>query len=224
MFRTVAAVLALSLTTAAAAATPTWGQMQGASWASFASKSHADAGTIQVLSATIAGVECFKGMADTTVPRETLYAVAADIKGTMRWSTAGVTEAELLSSSGADIYYYQYLDVPGWTMSSDRFWFLHGRTVREANRIVFTWDKLENGGAHSAKFQAVKAAHSDAVEPPVNLGGWVFTQSGEQTHIDYFICTDTGGYIPRTVQSAATTRTLPDTIGDLVREGKRRQK
>ncbi|MBN2800601.1 MAG: hypothetical protein JXX28_15775 [Deltaproteobacteria bacterium] len=223
MTRIATATVALIAASAASAAVPTWDQIQAASWSDYATKSHESAGKVQVLSSTIQGMECFKGMADTLVPAEVLYQVAADITGTMKWSTAGVTEAELLSTSGADIYYYQYLDVPGWTMSADRFWFLHGHTARADGKITFTWDKPSEGGPHADRYKEVRAAHPDAVEPPVNVGGWVFTPVGGSTHIDYYICTDTGGYVPRTVQSAATTRTLPDTLGDLVREGRKRQ-
>lgn len=219
------AALSLTLLATPALAAPSWGDVLGASsWTEYTTKNHADAGEVRVLRTTIGGVACFKGEATTDVPPELLLQVAADIPATRQWSSAGVAEAELLSQSGDTMEYYQYLDVPGWTLSADRFWFLRGHTERAASgAITFWWERLIDGGAHRARWDRVHAEHEGAIEPPVNVGGWVFTPTGSGTSIQYFICTDTGGSIPHSVQNAATTKTLPDTLGDLVREGHRRQ-
>jgi len=201
-----------------------WSSIQSQSgWSTHTTKTHADAGTVQVLKKTISGIQCFKGIATTEVKPETLYNVAADIPGTRRWSTAGVKEAEVLAKGTSTLDYYQYLDVPGWTMASDRFWFLHGIVERSNGTVAFHWDRLENGGPYAERLNQVKTDHADAIEPPTNAGGWVFTpQADGNTLIEYYICTDTGGMIPGAVQNAATTKTLPDTVGDLVREGRKR--
>ena len=62
----------------------------------------------------------------------------------------------------------------------------------------------------------------------MNAAAW--EQVAEREHddtgivqIDRGICTDAGGAIPQWLQRTTTRRTLPDTVGDLVREAKRRQ-
>ena len=195
----------------------------GTGWSSHTTKNHSEAGTVQVFKKELNGIPCFKGVATTDVKPETLLDVAADIPGTRKWSSAGVKEAEYLSRGTDALDYYQYLDVPGWTMASDRFWFLHGVIERNGGTIAFHWDRLDNGGAFTERLNKVKTDHPDAIEPPTNAGGWVFTpQADGNTLIEYFICTDTGGLIPAPIQNAATTKTLPDTVGDLVREGRKR--
>jgi hypothetical protein len=128
----------------------------------------------------------------------------------------------VLSSRGTSVEYSEYLDVPGWTMSSDRFWFLKGTVERTDPSIIFHWERLIDGGAHAARYAAVKAAHESAIEPPINVGAWTFTTTATGSEVKYYVCTDAGGSIPMAVQTAATRRTLPDTVGDLVREGRRR--
>ncbi len=212
------------LIAATALAAPTWSDISSySSWETYSTRSHAHAGDVQVLKGEIKGIPCFKGLAKTSVSGEALLDVAADIDGSIKWSSAGVTEAELLSKTPTTMEYYQYLDVPGWTLSADRFWFLTSNIEKSQGTIVFNWTHLVEGGAHSATWRRVKRAHPDAVEPPVNVGGWIFRREGSQTRIEYYICSDTGGSIPTAVQNAATTRTLPDTVGDLVKEAKRRQ-
>ena len=215
------AILAAPL--ALAGTVPTWNQVISQSgWAWYAARDTDSAGKVQVYKKTIGDLPCFQGVASTDVSPEILYQVAADIPGTMKWSSAGVKEAEVLGKNGDTMDYYQYLDVPGWTLSNDRFWFLRGTTAKSDGVIVFRWDALQGGGPYADRYARVRAEHPDAVEPPVNVGGWVFSTQDDGTRIQYYVCSDTGGSIPKAVQSAATQRTLPDTVNDLVREGKRR--
>lgn len=218
-----APLLALALSGVAAAATPTWSDMVSTSgWQEYTTREHADAGVVTVHQKDIAGLPCFQGVATTKLSMDTLLSVVMDVEGAKKWSSAGVTEAKLLARDGNTMEYYQYLDVPGWTMASDRFWFVRSTLEKGADRTVFRWERLAEGGSHTDAYAKVKAEHPSAVEPPVNVGGWVFTPKGDAIEIRYVICTDTGGSIPTAVESMATSRTLPDTVGDVVREGKRR--
>ena len=207
-----------------AMAGPTWSQIRAASsWTEHATKSHADAGTVKILKATIDGVQCWQGTATVDVEPAPMLEVARDIEGTPQWaSTADVSEAKILARAGVALDYYQLMDVPGWTMTKDRYWFVRGRTVIEGSSTIFTWEKLDNGGAHTAVYEAFVEAHPKAVEPPVNSGGWVFTPGDGGTDVQYFICTDAGGEVPQSLQSVATSSTMPDTVGDLVREARKR--
>lgn len=205
----------------ALAAAPTHAQMQAAQWTAVTTKNHADAGTIEISRATIEGIECFRGTATVDVPAGKLLEVVTDVEGAVRWSSAGVTEAKLLARAGDTLEYYQYLDVPGWTMASDRFWFVRS-TVQQGSKYTLQWSRLAEGGPHADTYRQVKTAHPDAVEPTVNVGGWYFEPVADGTRIAYEICTLPGGSIPTAVQNAATRTTLPDTVGDAVREARRR--
>lgn len=205
-----------------ALAAPTHGAMDSASWSEVTTRNHSDAGTVRVLSTKIDGVDCFRGEATVDVPGSKLLDVVADVAGAKRWSSAGVTQAEELARNGNTVEYYQYLDVPGWTMASDRFWFLTADIASGGGTHTLKWSKLDQGGPHKATYEKVKADNSGAVEPPVNVGSWAFVDSDGGTKMTYSVCTDSGGSIPAAVQSAATKKTLPDTLGDVVREAKRR--
>ena len=216
-------LLALSLAlTGQAEAAPTHAGLEAASWTVVTTTTHKDVGEITISKATVAGVECYRGTTTTDLPPQKLLSVVADINGSTRWSTAGLTEARLLNKVGNRIEYYQYLDVPGWTMSSDRFWFLSSTLEDTPTRAALYWEKLEDGGPHKGIYAEVKANHPDAVEPTVNVGSWIFEDKGGTVAVRYSICTQPGGSIPLAIQNAATRKTLPNTIGDVIREARSR--
>ena len=206
----------------AAAPAPTPTQMFSDSGWMFDSDVNTGAGTVHIYSRSIQGVPCFKATATTNVAAERMFEVVTGIPATPGWSSAGVTEAELLGRTSDSLEFYEYLDLPGWTLVNDRFWFLRGSTsVKEPGKIIFQWERLVGGGSHSARFQQVKSKHPSAVEPPINVGGWHFVGTNP-VEIRYFICSDTGGSVPQAVQTMATRRTLPDTVSDVILEARRR--
>jgi hypothetical protein len=213
-------LLALAPLTASAA--PTHSQIDAAAWSQVTTANHADAGTVTIWTVNLGGIDCFRGTATVDVAADKLLSVAADVEGAKSWSSAGLSEAKLLSKSGNKLEYYQYLDVPGWTMSADRFWFLQSTVESTPERSSLKWSSLVEGGAHSAFYQEVKTNHPDAVEPTVNVGSWVFEPQGDGTHVIYSVCTLPGGSIPTMVQNAATRKTLPDTVGDAIRAARKR--
>ncbi len=226
LITSLAAAALVSLATPAHAV-PTWSQIRATTdWTVQSTKEHDVAGTVTVRRAVIDGVQCWQGQAHVDVAAATLLQVAMDIEGTTDWaSTANVAEAKVLSSGGGTMEYYQLMDVPGWTMSKDRFWFLRGRQFTEGSTTVFSWEKLDAGGSHADVYQQFVADHPKAIEPPVNAGAWAFTPAGDgTTDVEYTICTDAGGAIPEKVQALATSSTLPDTVGDLVREARKRSR
>lgn len=205
-----------------ASAAPTHAQIDSASFATVTTATDKDAGEITISKATISGVECYRGTAKTDLAPSKLLSVVADVEGAPRWSSAGVTEAKLLQGGSSYIEYYQYLDVPGWTMSSDRFWFLSSTLENTDARASLKWTPLQSGGKHNTFWQQVKTDHPDAVEPPVNVGSWMFERTSEGVTVRYSICTLPGGSIPIAIQNAATRKTLPATVGDVIREARRR--
>jgi hypothetical protein len=219
-----AAVLAAVIPSTALADGPTWPQIKAtSSWEHLSDRDHDDAGTVKVAVAEIGGLKCLRGTATISGKAESFLGVATDIKGSIKWSKAGLSESAVLGGSGSVIDYYQYLDVPGWTGASDRFWFLRGTKEVSGSTHTFWWDRMgDNGGPYAERFTQVQTAHPKAVEPPMNVGGWMFTQRGGNVDVGYYVCSDTGGSLPRAIQYAAAKQTLPDTVGDLVREGKKR--
>jgi hypothetical protein len=207
---------------ALALATPTHAQIEAASWSQVSTR-NTDGGPVLVFSATVGGQSCFRGTATTPVPVPKLLEVAIDIPSALRWSTAGLTKSEVLAKSGNSIEYWQYLDVPGWTLSADRYWFLRSTISSDPADSWEKWDMLPAGGAHAAKYAEVKAAYPDAVEPTMNIGEWRFKADGSGgSSVEYLICTNPGGSIPVAIQNAAEQKTLPDTVADLIREGRKR--
>ncbi|MCB9679536.1 MAG: hypothetical protein H6737_30805 [Alphaproteobacteria bacterium] len=211
------------LTSLAFAGVPTHSAMEGASWNHLSDRNHDDAGTVKVFNATVSDVSCFKAVAETgDADGKTMLDVVVDVVGSKKWSSAGVTQAEVLGRSGNTITYMQYLDVPGWTMSSDRFWFLTSEITDGAGTRSLKWNRIDPSGPYAQRYKDFAAANPNAVEPPINVGGWYFRDNGGTVEITYLICTDAGGSIPYAIQNAATKKTLPDTVGDVVREAKRR--
>ena len=219
-----AAVLTAFFTPCAAGADPTWPQIRDATdWSTHGVREHVDAGTVEVLRTTIADVPCFQATCLSDMRPETGLELARDVEGIVEWATNGMAEGEVLAGQGQTLEYYQLMDVPEWTMTRDRFWFLRGKTVREGGATVWVWERLVDGGDHAERHLEVVAAHPKAIEPPVNAGAWWFEPEGDSTRIRYFICSTAGGSLPVKLQTMATTATLPDTVGDFVREGRRRE-
>ena len=211
------------LSTLAFAAVPTHAGIESASWAHLSDRASDDAGTVKVYSATVSGVSCFKATAQSSdVDGKTMIDVVTDIVGAKKWSSAGVTQAEVLGRTGNTVSYFQYLDVPAWTMSSDRYWFLTSAIQSSTSPRSMKWSRIDTSGPHAKRYNEFKAANPKAVEPPINVGGWYFKDTPTGLDITYTICTDAGGSIPYAIQNAATKKTLPDTVGDAVREAKRR--
>lgn len=223
--RTLSLLFALLITPTLASADPTWAEIQAFDdWIEHGTRDHDDAGKVDIWRTQTDETYCFHGLATVDVGAEVLWQVATDMESAKDWSSSDVAEAETLAVNGSIIEYYQYLDVPGWTMSKDRFWFLRGRTVREGAKITFSWERLIDGGPHAEKHAAVLEAHPNAIEVPVNSGAWVFEPSDDGTDVHYYICSISGGNIPEKLGMMVTTTTLPDNIGDLVREGRKRSK
>ncbi len=204
-------------------AAATWSTLSAASdWELFKTKGTDNAGDVKLYSATVGGTACFRATATIgRIPAETMLGVATDIEGAMSWSSAGIKDATTLKKTADTVDYYEYLSVP---LVSDRFWFLHGTIMRDGGRSGLRWEKAwDEGGPYADTYQRVVEAHPKAVEPPVNVGAWLFDQQGDgQVGVTYLVCTDSGGSIPTSLQTMATKSTLPDTVDDLVKEARRR--
>jgi hypothetical protein len=214
---------ALLIPASSGRADPTWAEVQAIDdWVEHAVRQHDDAGAVRVLRTTLDEVYCFRAEATVELTPKELLAVALDFEGAIRWSGAGVVEASQLSRVGLTYDYYQYLDVPDWTLTKDRVWFLRGTVIRDGGTLGLRWERLKQGGDHREVYDDFFARHPKAIEVPVNVGAWMFTPTDDGTLVEYTICSVQGGNLPVKLGMQVTTTTLPDNVGDLVREARRR--
>lgn len=215
--------LVLFLATSAGAAEPDFPLLLSDSgWEDVGTRSHDDIGTVDIKLKKIDGAPCLMGTVAAEVEADVLYDVVSDIPSAMAWSTAGLTKSKVLGRSGATVDYLQFLDVPNWTMASDRFWVLRGKDASESGTRAFRWWKFDAEAAYPETFAQIAEENSGALQPDVNWGQWMFTPEGGKTIVKYLVCTDPGGSMPEWLGKAAATRTLPDTVADVVREGRKR--
>ncbi len=204
-------------------ADPTWAEVEAIDdWIEHSTREHADAGTVTVQRTMLDEVYCFRAEATVELSPRALMAVALDFEGAIQWSGAGVTEAALLSQDGLVYDYYQFLDVPDWTFTKDRVWFLRGTVFQDGKALGMRWERLEEGGDHGEVYRDFFDRHPKAIEVPVNVGAWLFTPGESGTEVQYTVCSVQGGNLPVKLGMQVTTTTLPDNVGDLVREARRR--
>ena len=179
-------------------------------------------GAVVVSKKLIDGFPCFKGETDypgvLDVPL--MIKIAADAESAMEWSSAGVTEAETLGRTSDYVDYYQYLDL--FYPMSDRFWFLRGHFEHEGDVHYFRWEALEDGGPYNTKYKQVTTAHPSALQTEINLGSWVVYLHDGQTHVEDRLCSHPSGKVPLSLQSIATSQTLPTNVSEIIQETKRR--
>lgn len=206
------------------ASPPTHRSIESAEWRHIANRHHDAAGNITVWNTEVSGTQCYKGMTTTKGDPKVMLDVVSDIVGTIQWSGAGVTEAKRLFQSKNKIDFYQFLDVPTWTMANDRQLFLTADIERKPHFIGFRWSRLHIDKSHPYWdfYSGIRTKHPESIEPPVNVGGWYFSKKASNVEVSYVVCTDAGGVIPEGIQNEVTKRTLPDNLGDMLREAKKR--
>ncbi len=177
---------------------------------------------IRLARATVGGIECFRGEATTDVAPDPLLDLVIDIPREASWSSVRLLDGRLLASSPTAISYLQVVDVPAWTLASDRYWFLQGAIERTAGRRALRWWPLPADAYPDVRAE-ITAAHPGAIEPPINLGAWIFEPVPAGTTITYYVCSDAGGSMPYALQRTATAHSLPDTMDALVAEARRRR-
>jgi hypothetical protein len=179
-------------------------------------------GTAVVRVKTIEGGRCLQGDVTVDVPVDILLDVVTDIPAARRFSSEKLIAARELGREGGAVHYYQHLDVPNWTMAADRYWVLSGQQVTEGDRTSFRWQRFDWRSRYPDLAVELDRDHPDAVEPVPNWGAWVFQPADGRTRARYYLCSDPGGSLPDWLQKAAATKTLPNTMADVVREAQRR--
>lgn len=212
----------VSMVAAFASGEPRWDQLDASSGWKEMSTRVSDVGPVKVFHKEIDGLPCLQGVLDTTVSPDKLIEVVVDIPGSLRWSSAGLSYSEVVARPSGALHFWQYLDVPNWTMVADRYWVLEGRPESYGGGKRFRWHRLEAETAYPKVAERAHATSSSAIEPPTNWGEWLFLPTAEGTEVSYRACADVGGALPQSIQTWVATRTLPDTVADVVREAQRR--
>jgi hypothetical protein len=214
-------ILWLSLPVASAAE-PAWALLSTHDgWEKVAHRD-TDVGSVDVLYRRIGDTHCLQGVVATPLTPPQILAVAEDIDGTMKWSKAGLAASKLLKRTADGIEFYQWLDIPDWTLVTDRYWVLRGKEEALANGVMrFRWTRIDAATAYPDLYRNL-SGNGTAIEVPVNWGEWSLAPSEGATEVSYRVCTDVGGALPEWLQKVVAQRTLPDTVADVLREAKAR--
>jgi len=193
-------------------------------WEEVGTKEHKKAGLeVDIRIKYVGGIHCLVGEVDVEVAADKLLSVATDIEGAMKWSSAPMEDSRTLGHAGSDVHYFQMLDTPGWTLASDRYWVLAGRTHKRSDgSVAFQWNRFEWKTKYPALVDELERDHDSAIEPPTNFGEWRFTPNKGGSNVRYYVCSDTGGRLSEGVQKMAAKETLPDTVADLIIEARTR--
>lgn len=216
-------LLLLSLFTKSTEAyNPTWAELKSDDGWVVQDTIQTEIGSVVVSKKMVDGFPCFKGEIEYAgvLDIPLMIEIAADAESAMEWSSAGVTEAETLARTKSYAEYYQFLDLP--FPLSDRFWMLRGYFEREDAVHYFRWEPLVQGGSHTTKYQQVKTAHPDALEPSINIGSWILYTYNDKTHVEDRLCSHPSGSVPVSMQSIATSKTLPTNVAEIIMETNRR--
>lgn len=193
-------------------------------WEQIGTDTKAETGEMTLYLKEIAGTQCLKATATVDIPAATIFEVITDMPAAKDFSSETLIASRVLGHDGNKVHYYQHLDVPGWTMASDRYWVLEGEEVSADGKKAFRWDRFDWRSAYPELATDLDTNHEGAVEPQTNYGAWVFAEAEGQTATEYYICSDPGGSLPEWLKKAAATKTLPNTVADVMREARRRAK
>lgn len=191
-------------------------------WSDIGKDNKPETGPMTLHLKEIDGVQCLRAVAHVDVPADTIYEVVTDVPAAREFSSETLLASRVLGSKGRAVHYYQHLDIPGWTMASDRYWVLEGRDASTEATRTFRWDRFDWRTQYPELARELDTEHPGAVEPVTNYGAWVLAAEGAGTRAEYYICSDPGGSLPEWLKKTAATKTLPNTVADVMREARKR--
>lgn len=193
-------------------------------WTTSTTVTSAERDDIVVQTKIVQGLTCVRGVVTVDVPAGTLLDVVADVPGHPAWSSERLLRSILLSPPGDVVDYWQYLDIPDWTLVSDRYWVARGETRRGPVQSSFRFERIPGWqNAYPALATQLSAEFPGAVEAAPMFGAWVFeARTPTSTLATYHLCSNAGSSMPQWVQTAAATRTMPGTVADVIRAARKR--
>jgi hypothetical protein len=174
-----------------------------------------------------APVPAFKGIKVVDADPDLLFDAILDVPAHVGLSDdIPLKRSEVLARTGNTIDFWQYLDVPGWTMANDRYWFARMEFSRDVGgqdgHHVQTW-RIIDAGQYPKALATAQGIDDDAVMTPFNYGGWeVEALGGGKVRMTFRTMSDPGGKLPKSAQNLATQKTLPDNLLQFEAEAKRR--
>ena len=169
----------------------------------------------------------FKGVKLVDVSSEFLFDAINDFNAHTGLSKdIPLVKSRVLKRSGNTLHVFAYLDVPGWTLANDRYWFVEAKIQNNLGGVEGhhkqTWKKLDASLYPSVVAEA-HAISSSAVLVETNHGSWeVIPQTSGKTELIYRVLSAPGGRIPNGAQALVTGQTLPENLLQFEAEAKRR--
>ena len=186
-------------------------------------------GGVDVYKKTISGSEMpgFKGVKVVDVSSEILFSAINDFD-----NHAGLSDdiplirSKVLKRSGNTLHVFAYLDVPGWTLANDRYWFVEAKIYSNLNgrkgHHKQTWRQLDSS-LYPKQVQLARKLSKKAVQVELNHGSWeTIPLKNGKTKLVYRVLSSPGGKIPSGAQALATGQTLPANLLQFEAEAKRR--
>jgi hypothetical protein len=84
---------------------------------------------------------CLRATATVDLPADVLLDVVTDVPGAGAITRETLLASEVLGEHDGAIDYYQHLDVPGWTLSADRYWVVRGQRSLGPNGPQYRWSR-----------------------------------------------------------------------------------
>ena len=176
-------------------------------------------GGVDVYKKDLAGVEiaAFKGEKIVDVDATRLFDTIIDFDHQVGLSDdIPLLHSAVLAETANTIDFWQYLDVPSWTLANDRYWFARATISRDIGGVKGHHKEAWRGidpTAYPDALAKAQAVDEDAVLTPLNCGSWEVVPLGDgRTKLIYRVVSDPGGRLPKSAQALATGKTLPDNL------------
>ncbi len=186
--------------------------MDGLGWQDVGER-QTEVGLVAVRHLPLDGIDCLEASASTTLDLERMKTIVVDIRGNPEWSSAALTQSQVLAEAEGTVDYLQVLDNP--SPISDRYWYLRGTWGPTGEGWALSWEHFDGEAEYPKAHAELRASHQGAVPVTFNVGSWAFLPQGSATVARFRSCSDAGGNVPRWAGEAAARRMLPNNIIDL---------
>jgi len=190
----------------------------------------ADRVGVAVFRKQLAGYEqaAFRGVKVLDVDADALCDAIFDVG-----SYVGLSEkiplkaSEVIAKTANSVDFWQFLDVPGWSLARDRFWFARLEVERDVGGVAGhhrqTW-RIIDASKYPDHLARARALNPDAILAPLNYGGWEIRPLADgRVELTFMVLHDPGGRLPKSAERLSSSRTLPENLLQFEAEAKRRR-